>query len=196
VTRKNTKNFEQGQAVAERETARGWGGPDTAASPLPVDQHYTRRGYMGYGQLPPDTRRQPALAGDELARIVTNVSPAQLIHGATTRPRGMPGKETYPGGGPTGHIKAVHRFGLGPLVRRPADEGHDPGIDAVNADYLHNPRGPRPDVLDKYVGAASLLPAPTGYGSGYPQLPRYHQLSAMPVMGDDLYRPFDPPEES
>ena len=59
---KSAANFRQGQAVAGRERADGWGGPDTGESPLPPDQHGTRRSYMGYGQFPPDVRRQPALA--------------------------------------------------------------------------------------------------------------------------------------
>ena len=104
----------------------------------------------------------------------------------------MPGKRDFADGTgrATGRIKAVIThggYGLGPLVQRAADMGHDPGADQVNAGYLRNPQGPRPDVLDKYMNAAALVPAPTGYGNGYPRLPRYHQLSAMPVMGDDLY---------
>jgi hypothetical protein len=183
-------NFAQGHAVAERETADGWGGPATGASPLPVDQHHTRRSYVGYGQLPPDVRRQPALAGDELARIVTNVSPAQLVHGAT---RGMPGKRDAADGTPrtSGRIKAVVRYGLGPLVQRAADLGHDPIEQSLDTPYRRQPEGPRPDVLGKYMSAAELVPAPTGYGNGYPRLPRYHQLSPQVCMGDDLYAPFD-----
>ena len=132
-----------------------------------------------------------ALAGDELARIVTNVSAPQLVHGAT---RGMPGKVDAADGTPrtSGRIKAVIThggYGLGPLVQRAADLGHDPGADQANAGYMRNPQGPRPDVLAKYMGAATLVPAPTGYGNGYPRLPRYHQLSPQPCMGDDLYAP-------
>lgn len=152
----------QGSSVAERETAAEWGGPNTSASPLPLDQHHTRRQYMGYGQLPQDARRQLAVPGDELERIVTNVSACQLVHGATRR--GMPGKATYPGSGPQGKIRAVHRFGLEPAVHRVADAGHDPGSDQVNVDYLREPQGPRPDVLAKYVDAARHVPEPTGCG--------------------------------
>jgi hypothetical protein len=104
----------------------------------------------------------------------------------------MAGKADYPGTGPQGKVKAVlrHDYGLGPLVHRVADAGHDPLSSAVDVDYLHN-QSPRPGDLSRYMGAASLIPAPTGSVSGYPRLPRYHQLSAMPVMGDDLYLPFD-----
>ena len=191
-------NFTQGKAVAERENPDGWGGPDTGASPLPLDQHHTRRATVGYGEVPPDTRRQPALAGDELARIVTNVSAPQLVHGATTRPRGMPGKRDAADGTPraTGRIKAVIKhggYGLGPLVTRPADLGHDPGAEASarGIDYRHQTAGPGSGYLSQYVDAARHVPAPTSYGSGYPRLPRYHQLSRQVCMGEDLYAPFD-----
>jgi hypothetical protein len=179
-------NFAQGHAVAEREEATGWGSSSDSASPLPLDQHHTRRSYMGYGELPQDARRELALPGDELARLVVNVSPAQIVHTAMTRPRGMPGKRVFADGtGPTGRIKAVHRqdYGLGPAYARPAAEGHDPGADQVDTDYLHQPSGPRPGVLDKYMGAAQLLPQPTGYGSGFPT---EHAGSQLPVMGDEL----------
>lgn len=108
----------------------------------------------------------------------------------------MPGKRDFADGTgrATGRIKAVIKhggYGLGPLVTRPADLGHDPASTPVGTDYRTQPSGPRPDVLDKYVAAAALVPAPTGYGSGYPRLPRYHQLSALPVQSDDLFAPFD-----
>jgi hypothetical protein len=169
VSRKNTKNFAQGQAVAERETADGWGGPDTGASPLPLDQHHTRRSYMGYGELPQDTRRQLAMPGDELARIVTNVSAPQIVHTATTTRRGMPGIADEPGSGPLGKVKAVirHDYGLGPLVDRPADEGRDP--------------------IDRYVGARALIPPPTGPRSGHSRL---HENSQFETAGDDLLAAF------
>lgn len=191
--KKKTKaNFQQGQAVAERETAAGWGGPAT----VPVDQYHTRRQYMG-GEFPQDARRQPALAGDELARTVVNLSAPQIVHTATTRPRGMPGKRDAADGTPrtSGRIKAVVSYGLGPLVSRAADLGHDPIEQSLDTPYRRQPEGPRPGTLDKYIGAASLVPAPTGYGNGYPRLPRYHQLSPQPCMGDDLYAPFDGREQ-
>jgi hypothetical protein len=182
-------NRRQGASTSERETGAGWGSPSDSAAEVPLDQHHTRRSYMGYGVLPQDTRRQLAMPGHELERLVTNVSPAQLIHGAT---RGMPGKRDYPDGGrvpyysdgrPSGRIKAIHRFGLGPLVHRAADEGHDPGADPVNTGYRHNTAGPRPGVLEKYMDVARHVPEPTGYGSGYP---RWHELSNHAVMGDEL----------
>ena len=182
-------NFQQGKATAERETADGWGGPDTSASPLPLDQHHTRRETVGYGEFPPDVRRQPALAGSELARIVTDVSPAQLIHGAT---RGMPGKRDFADGTgrPSGRIKAVihHDYGLGSLVTRTADEGHDPLSTPIAHDYRRAPKGPRPDQLSKYVDAARHIPVPTGWGSGYP---REHEQSAFVTAGDEIIATFE-----
>ncbi len=75
-----------------------------------------------------------------------------------------------------------------------ADAGHEPVDSPVEHDYLRQPEGPRPGDggLLKYVNAAQLLPQPTGFGSGSPRLPYYHQLSPQVTMGDDLYRPFDP----
>ena len=162
-------NFAQGKAVAERETADGWGGPNTSASPLPVDQHHTRRETVGYGQFPQDARRQLAMPGHQLERTVVNLSAPQLVHGATTRPRGMPGKRDAADGTPraTGRIKAVirHDYGLGSAVSRPADLGADPIDTPVAHDYLHQSSGPRPDVLSKYVDCRRHLPELTrSYG--------------------------------
>lgn len=176
-------NRRQGSSVAEREGVARWGGPDISDSPLPLDQCHYRREYMGFGELPQDTRRQPAMPGDELARTVVNLSAPQLVHAAT---RGMPGKRDFSDGTgrATGRIRAVHRFGgLGPQVHRVADAGRDPADQPVDVNYLREPAGPRPDVLAKYVAAASLVPTPTGPGSGYP---RHHELSALPVAGDDI----------
>ena len=165
MTKKTKSNFAQGQAVSERETADGWGSPADSASPLRPDQHGTRRTYMGHGVLPPDSRRQPAMPGDELARQLINLSSPQIVHTATTRPRGNPGIADYPGSGPTGKGKAVHRFdyGLGPAVARPADLGRDP--------------------IDKYVGCRPLLPPASG---PHGQIPRWHELSDNWVAGDDI----------
>ena len=68
-TKKNN-NFRQGRSVAERETGSGWGAPADSAATVPLDQHHTRRSYVGFGELPPDVRRQPAVAGHELERLV------------------------------------------------------------------------------------------------------------------------------
>jgi hypothetical protein len=38
-------------------------------------------------------------------------------------------------------------------------------------------------VLDKYMGAAALIPRPTGYGSGFSRL---HELSHHDVVGTTL----------
>jgi len=189
---KSAANFRQGKSVAERERGTDWGSPANSASPLPPDQHGTKRCYMGHGVLPVDSRRQPAMPGDELARQLINLSSPQIVHTATTRPRGMPGKETYPGSGPTGRVKAVirHDYGLGPLVTRPADLGADPVDTPAAHGYLRAPEGPGPDVLSKYVAARGMLPEQTA-GSGYPRLPRYHQLSPQVTMGDELYAPFE-----
>ncbi len=89
MTKTGNKNFAQGQAVSERETGAGWGSPADSASPLPLDQHHTRRSYVGFGEMPRDARRELAKAGDELERTVINLSAAQLVHGAT---RGLPGQ--------------------------------------------------------------------------------------------------------
>ena len=190
--KKTHANFEQGRAVAERETAAGWGGPATGASPLPLDQHHYRREYMGYGQLPQDARRQLARPGHELERLVVSVSPAQIVHtGTIQRRRGMAGKvDAYDG---TPRIRAVHRFdyGLGPLVDRVADAGHEPLDTPVAHDYLHQPEGPRPDDLSKYVDAARHVPVPTGFGPGYPRLPRDHERSIFWTAGDDIIAAFD-----
>lgn len=161
--------------------------------PVREDAVHVRRDYVGYGQFEPDSRRQPARAGDEIARLVINLSAPQLVHGATTRPRGMPGKRDFSDGtGLTGRIRAVirHDYGLGNLVTRPADEGTDPIENSVDTPYRRQPQGPRPDVLDKYVGCRRHLPELTE-GQGYPRLPYYHQLSPQACMGDDLYAPFD-----
>ena len=157
--------------------------------PVLEDAVHVRRNYVGFGQFAPDSRRQPARAGDELARLVINLSSPQIVHTATVRPRGMPGIADYPGSGPLGKVKAVHRFGLGSAIDRPADEGVDPAANAVSTPYRRE-QGPRPDVLDKYVAARSILPSSTE-GQGYPRLPYYHQLSPQVCMGDDLYAPFD-----
>lgn len=176
-TKKNN-NFAQGKSVAERETGAGWGSPADSAAAVPLDQHHTRRSYVGFGEFPQDTRRALARPGHELERMVTNVSPAQLVHGAT---RGMSGKRDYPSSGP--HIRAVHRFGLGPLVQRVADAGHDPiEPEPVDTDYLHQ-HGPRSGDLSRYVDAARHVPAPTGYGAGYPLS---GIRSSHPVMGPEI----------
>lgn len=125
---KSAVNFAQGHAVSERETGDSWGAPSDSASPLPPDQHGTKRTYMGHGQLPLDLRRQLGMPGDELSRQLINLSSPQLVHGATTRPRGMPFKRDFADGTrrATGRIKAVIKhggYGLGPLVTRPADLG-------------------------------------------------------------------------
>lgn len=61
---KSAANFAQGHAVPERETGDSWGAPSDSASPLPPDQHGTKRTYMGRGVLAPDSRRQLGMPGD------------------------------------------------------------------------------------------------------------------------------------
>ena len=98
------------------------------------------------------------------------------------RGTGDTGKVVGPDGTP--RIRAVHRhdYGLGPLVRRPADLGHDPADTPVETDYLHN-RGPSPNASAKYVGAAGVLAQPSTARQGFP---RHHEASVFATWGDDI----------
>ena len=164
----------------------------------PLDVAHSRRSYVGGGgdQLGYQIRRQPHMsdpARDTVnpLRVSGDLQEGQYEH-AILRTRGMPGIRDAADGSPRPYgIRAVHRFGLGDAVTRPADEGTDPGANPVDTDYRRRPQGPRPGVLDKYVAARSILPSSTE-GQGYPRLPYYHQLSPQVTMGDDLYAPFDP----
>lgn len=178
-SRKLRANLDQGRSANEQT-----GEPALA----PIDVAHSRKQYVGWRdtELGYNVRQEPRMS--DPAHQAVNLQQGQFEH-ALWRPRGMPGIQDYPDGGsggpPQGKIKAVHHhdYGLGPLVRRPADLGHDPIEDSADADYLHNPTGPRPDVLDKYVGASALLPQPTGPGSGFPL---EHTASQFETMGDDI----------
>ena len=152
------KNFAQGQAVSERETCTDWGGPDTSISPLPLDQHHTRRSYVGFGEFPRDARRELAKAGDELERTVINLSAPQIVHGAT---RSLPGQhdEVDSPGRTSGKIRAVHTFS-GARYAGPAAKGYD-----------------------RYVGVRALLPSSSAPCSGFD---RTHELSHHDVAGTTI----------
>lgn len=178
----SSANFDQGASMSEQEGIAMWGAPPDVA--------HSRRSYMGGGEdLGYNTRQEPRMSDPALDAINPHGVSSSLAEGqfehALWVQRGMPGKVDAPDGTPraSGRIKAVHQFGLGALVQRAADEGHDPGTDQVATDYLHQPEGPRPGVLDNYVDAARLLPAPTGYGNDYPL---EHTGSHFECMGDDL----------
>lgn len=190
-----SKSFDQGRSTGEAEGTPMYGGPEQFRRVSGGTDQYVGAGSL----LPPDCgcRNQPIngnvaperheVMGVWALRAAENLSEPQQQHGLIRLQRGMRGKQDYPddapGGPPTGKIKAVHRYGLGAAVQRPADLGHDPGEDQVDTDYRRQPEGPAAGVLDKYMGAASLLPQPTGPGSGYPL---EHTGSQFECMGDDM----------
>lgn len=142
---------------------------------------------MSGGKYPQDSRRQLAMPGSELERIVKLVSPAQIQHaGLIQRRRGMPGKRDYPAGTPQGKVKAVITHGLGSAVARPADLGADPLSTPVGTDYLHQ-HGPSRDPYARYVAARGMLPPASGPHGG---LPRWHELSSQRTFGDDITAAF------
>ena len=97
----------------------------------------------------------------------------------------MPGKIDAPDGTPrtSGKIHASLQFGLGPDVAMAADLGHDPLSTPIDHDYRHQPEGPVPGALEKYVGATGVLAQPVGNASGFTRL---HEASQFPTWGDDL----------
>lgn len=157
----------------------------------PIDVAHSRKQYVGFRdtELGYATRREPRINPARDA-VSSDLSEPQYQHGLIWQQRGG-GQRDYPDGGRLG-VKAVHRhdYGLGPAVARPTDLGADPIDTPVAHDYRRAPEGPGLDVLSKYVDARRHLPELTE-GNGYPNLPRYHQLSPQVTMGDELYAPFE-----
>jgi hypothetical protein len=163
-----------------------WGSP-------PLDQVHTNREYVGLGTLGRSVRNQPTMA-NELVHQPQNLSMPQMAHGLTQVARGMPGKADHPSTpttnglhgatrnpSPSGRVKAVQTFGLGPAYARPGPQD-DTHTDNPPTDYFHSA-----DPLEKYVGARDVLGPGQEYGSGFP---RTHELSQFPTMGMDLLQGF------
>ena len=156
-------NLTQGSSPNEQTGGAVWG---------PVNVAHSRKTYMGWKN--PDlgyaTRTDPRMS-DRAAEAIA-LQQGQYQH-ALWRQRGMPGKRDYADGGsvgslsPSGRIKASHQFGLGPLVQRAADLGHDP--------------------INKYVGARELLGLTSPGGHIH-----LHERSAFPTMGTDILSHFNP----
>jgi hypothetical protein len=116
-------------------------------------------------------------------RMAATMSMPQAQLGLIRLRRGPAALQDFPDGTARSDGKIKAKISLGPANARSAAEGHDPIEDQVDTDYLREPLGPRPDVLDKYVGAASLIARTVSPDRGYSRL---HELSARPTMGQQM----------